>query len=409
MRHRASCTAVLLTLTACSAGDDAGTSGVQVRDTVVEHRGDTVSVRIVENPAAPVDVALWRVAPEPMLDLGGEGAPEDASLFRVAGAVRLGDGRVVVADGGSTSLKVFAADGALLQSVGGPGSGPGEFRSLQFFGRLAQDSLVVFDLGLGRLSVFTADGVLAREARIGAAAGSPRSSVRGVFADGSLLSAGFIDLGGRVPDGLERHVAALYHLDAGGMLLDSIGATPGSEGWYTAFDGGFGFRVPPFARSSDMIAAGDRLYIADTGVAEVRVEAPDGTPRMRVRWSASPAAVDADRIAAAREHAQEEARDEGDRRAVAEMFETMPMPATVPALSRVRVDAAGRIWVRDWTAPWAEPANVRWRIFAADGALVATADLPAAFVPTDIGEAYVLGTWRDALDVEHVRLYGLER
>ena len=38
-----------------------------------------------------------------------------------------------------------------------------------------------------------------------------------------------------------------------------------------------------------------------------------------------------------------------------------------------------------------------------------TVTMPARFRPMDIGREFVLGLWRDADDVEHVRLYRLDR
>jgi hypothetical protein len=35
--------------------------------------------------------------------------------------------------------------------------------------------------------------------------------------------------------------------------------------------------------------------------------------------------------------------------------------------------------------------------------------LPSTLGVTEIGEDYVLGTWRDEMDVEYVRMYSLDR
>jgi hypothetical protein len=138
------------------------------------------------------------------------------ALFRVAGAVRLADGRIVVADGVSSSLKVFDAHGSLQRTLGGAGEGPGEFRGLNLFTRLRSDSLIVFDFQLGRLTIFDPTFAVAREVRIGAAANSPRANIIGVFADASMIGRGFVDLGGRSPSGLERHASVVYHIASDG-------------------------------------------------------------------------------------------------------------------------------------------------------------------------------------------------
>jgi hypothetical protein len=151
----------------CSAGGD-GAGGVIVRDTTISHAGRDVTVRIVENPADPPSLEQWAIGAEPLVDLGGEDVPEEEALFRVESAYRLRDGRIIVADGGSTSLKVFDETGMMLRTIGRSGDGPGEFRGINQFERLSGDSLAVWDFAQARLTVFDADGNLGREVRIGA-------------------------------------------------------------------------------------------------------------------------------------------------------------------------------------------------------------------------------------------------
>ncbi|HEX2168146.1 MAG TPA: hypothetical protein VHG09_13010, partial [Longimicrobiales bacterium] len=258
--------AAILLVAGCAA--DGEPELVTTRDTVITHEGADVTVQVVENEVVPDDLPTWSVDSTPALDLGGLGGSEEVVLFRVTGAYRLSDGRVVVADGGSSELKVFDDEGALTGTIGGPGEGPGEFRRLSYVGLLPGDSVVVWDMGQARLTVFGPDGVRARDFHIGATPESPRSSVSGVFADGSMLSRGFIDLGGRVPDGLERHRSAVLHLTPAGMLADSIGIIPTGETYFRAFEGGFSFYTPPFARTTEVVASGDRVHVADSDRAE---------------------------------------------------------------------------------------------------------------------------------------------
>jgi hypothetical protein len=48
-------------------------------------------------------------------------------------------------------------------------------------------------------------------------------------------------------------------------------------------------------------------------------------------------------------------------------------------------------------------------VFDPDGSMIARLSMPGGFLPTQIGDDFVLGITRDELDVEHVRLYGLHR
>lgn len=102
-------------LAACGAGDRAA-SGAAVRD--------SAGVTIVES-AAPRwrEGEGWRVVPEPAVEIGAVEGEEAYQLHRVAGALRLGDGRIVVANGGTSELRYYGPDGRHRHTAGGEGEG----------------------------------------------------------------------------------------------------------------------------------------------------------------------------------------------------------------------------------------------------------------------------------------------
>ena len=69
------------------------------------------------------------------------------------------------------------------------------------------------------------------------------------------------------------------------------------------------------------------------------------------------------------------------------------------------MDAKGNLWVQEYeTRDESEP---QWSVFDTEGVLQGTLSVPTGVTLTDIGDDYVLGHWRDDLDVEHVRMYAL--
>ncbi|HUP52204.1 MAG TPA: 6-bladed beta-propeller [Longimicrobiales bacterium] len=74
----------------------------------------------------------------------------------------------------------------------------------------------------------------------------------------------------------------------------------------------------------------------------------------------------------------------------------------------VRVTREGHLWVAARKVPL-PGESVAWRIHDLSGRLVATLTTPPGFAVHDIGPDWVLGEWRDELDVEFVRLYALQR
>ena len=123
---------------------------------------DSSGVRIVVNEEAAWGAGSgWRLGDAPALEIGEPFGDSATALFRVVGAVRLGNGRVVIADGGSLELRYFVPDGAYLGKAGGKGGGPGEFAAM-LLASLRGDTIVVYDYEAARLNMFDGDGQYVR-------------------------------------------------------------------------------------------------------------------------------------------------------------------------------------------------------------------------------------------------------
>lgn len=120
---------------------------------------DSAGIRITENPRPPEGSRLpWRIGPEPALSIGRLEGEEPYMLHEVGSIARLADGRIVVANRGSSEVRVFDASGGHLVSWGGQGEGPGEFLSLTRVAPWPGDSIVAwYSPGLG-ISVFDSEG-----------------------------------------------------------------------------------------------------------------------------------------------------------------------------------------------------------------------------------------------------------
>src|SRR5690625_4203127 len=136
--------ALLLTLTLAGCAADAPRANLATER-------DSAGIRIVENAEPrPGTVPEWTIDDEPLLEIGVLDGDPAEQFFRVAGTLRLSDGRVVVADGGSGEVRVFDAEGRHLATGGGQGDGPGEFRNLSRLYRLPGDTILAWDAGLRR-------------------------------------------------------------------------------------------------------------------------------------------------------------------------------------------------------------------------------------------------------------------
>jgi hypothetical protein len=82
----------------------------------------------------------------------------------------------------------------------------------------------------------------------------------------------------------------------------------------------------------------------------------------------------------------------------------MELPDHKAHYSRVEIARDGSVWVQLDEYPSTSP---RWLVFGADGRHRGTVTLEGPFVIRDIGPDYVLGVYRDATEVEFVRMYRL--
>ena len=204
-----------------------------------------------------------RIDSIPLLTIGDD--PEDP-LYRVIGAVLVGD-TLIVAQASSMTLRFYdRRTGELLRSVGGPGEGPGEYEGLSSLQRVG-DRLYTFDRQAYRMTVLDLSGTLVRTVSIEPWGVYNFPDLAGVFPDGSLLvSARFWDWANTAKSPMiRRDVMVLGRYDANGVFLDSLGTYLGGE-YYVAPYGNGGERIRgglSFVRWSRAGMVGDGYYILD--------------------------------------------------------------------------------------------------------------------------------------------------
>lgn len=109
-----------------------------------------------------------------------------------------------------------------------------------------------------------------------------------------------------------------------------------------------------------------------------------------------------------REQQRSGAKDDATRTQIERALAEVEFPATLPPYDRMLVDAEDHLWVQDYLLPGHEGPTT-WSVFDPEGRLLGVVELPARFQPRQIGRDFVLGVWRDELDVSYVRLYELQR
>jgi hypothetical protein len=397
---RAAGIGLLPALAAC--GGDARAAGPVVRD--------SAGVRIVENSApAWKEGEGWRLAAEPALDIGMLDGPAQYQFGRVTGAVRLGDGTVVVGDDQSKDLRFFDRTGRHVRTVGREGGGPGEFKAVGSLAALG-DSLVVGDYNNRRVSVFGPDGRLVRAVPLDAGGSRDFTFPVGYLGDGSVLlsSGGVFD--GNARTGVSRDSVTYLRLAPAGGAPRRLGRFVGSEMFVQS--GGGAVMVGPraFGRSAEISVVPDGFFYGSSDTYQIgRYDASGRLLRLVRRPQATRAVTPADieRYRESRLKQAAEARGGRFRQMQEKSLAAMSYPETMPAHGRIQADRAGNLWVSDFQVTPEDPG--KWTVFDPEGRMLGTVSTPARFRVFEIGEDYVLGVWKDELDVDHVRLFALEK
>jgi hypothetical protein len=377
---------------------------------------------IAPDQAATTDIARWSVDPQPLVLIGGNSPLPGHELFEVVGATRLSDGRIVIANSGSSEIRIFAPDGTLLTTAGGRGSGPGELRSMWGMARLDGDTLLVSSLSPG-LTRYTGDGQFIQQRpipyeRVVVPCMSFESGI-GLLPDGSLLliyeTMRLVREGtdeSRCPvvptDGLFRGDGLVARFDLASHALDTLAVLPGTER-----DGG---NWRPYGR--ELLAAGgsNHIVVGESGSDSLLVFAPDG-PALGVLPVPFDRRVVPD---SAKTQTEEVVRTRSGRT----LRWDLHYPDLYPYFARLLVDEDDLVWVMAYPVStraissyvffnqgvgWVPTGGAFWRVLDADGRVRAELTTPEGVFPLEIGHDYILSVQRDSLRVESVGLYRLRR
>lgn len=358
----ATCALALLAAGACDRPAD---DEFLVRDSA------GVSIAMSRSPAWGLEAA-WRLTAPSATIRGADGSP--FPLNRVTDAHRFPDGRILILDGGASELRFHDATGRHLRTVGGPGRGPGEYRSLDGVA-VIDDSLWIYDQALGRVSVLDPDGRYVRSLRL-EPTGDPRRPLRfyrlaGSLDGGLVLMSRALPASG--PPSVRPAVENLVY-SRRGLLVDSIALASRGDGRER--------RDPPLppepglARPAAGALANGLLYHSDPGTLQVAVYDHHSGLRRIIR------------------------------------AETTSLPELKPAYShRVVVSERGRVWIQKYTRSRSRgPAD--WLVFDSDGRWLGVVESPrhediTSFEIHQVGPWGALAVWRDRNDVERAGVWGV--
>lgn len=372
--------------------------------------GDASTVELVD-AASPLwrHTEGWRLSAGPILRIG---SVENSSfqLDRVAGSIRLEDGRIVVADAGAASLWFFGPEGRYLGKSGRRGRGPGEFYGIGGLGRLAGDSVLVWDRGSTRASIFDTAGRFVRSVQPTGLNALP--SFVGALENGEfLVTGGSSRAQMKGPSGSEqRDTVVLLRFDRDGRLRDTVGRFAGPEMYLDISHGLVTREGVIFGRNTSFAVGRDRVFAAETGHYEIVESDLSGSTVRKIRRNVEPQRASPDDVQQYRKFLLDRnlAGTPGAfRMSAARRVHALPHRNTLPVLDAMKVDVDGNLWVEHFRAPGSRSGE--WDVFSPGGKWLGTVQTPEGFQITEIGRDYVLGVAISDLEVEEVRLYQLIR
>lgn len=397
MRTHIIAAVVVASAVACEPdAQPSGQPGVQQRD--------SAGINIVEN-ARPQDGSRlgWLVGRQPEVSIGLLEGNDPYMLFAVTDATILSGGRIVIVNRGTRELRVFDAEGTYLETWGGEGEGPGEFRDVMHIEPLPDDSVIVWGWLDPAMTVFDPAGVFVRTVRSDRTVSDLPThylAPQAARPDGSILvsqNATFV----------EDVVIEIW--DADGNLRESLGSHEAREP--TTLVGNTHYTTT-FGRTLTMEPWGDLIVLSPTDRYEFKAFAEDGTlarivRRDHVRRVPTDAHLQAyiqtrvDRIPSEMVDLKTQRRSE---------YQAVPVAEHLPAYTSVMSDALDHLWAEEYEAPGEEVDGVLWTVFDPGGRVLGFVETPAGLEIYEIGADYILGKTEDEeFGVESVQVWRLER
>jgi hypothetical protein len=367
--------------------------------------------RLPEDEAASVTIDTTGstsivITREPEVRIGARDGPDGDALHLVSGALRLGDGRIVIANRGTSELRFYDAAGKEISRVGRAGEGPGEFGILRTLSRMHGDTLAVWDSRLRRLTYIGPDGRILETVHPDIETRTSTSSVTGVARAwaapvGTIImleDTELLDSHGE--DGPTRDTAAILIHERTGEQRVRIGPLPGVE-WLRRPGAGM---VRPFGHLFLLALGRDYFYTGSGKPGRIDRYDYDGARLASLRIPLEPVPVsDADYTAVVDSFLLRLAEDSRPR--ARDYLHSFARPVARPVYSALFVDGLDRLWIRIHHPPWGQFQD--WWVVDGEARAAARVRLPRDVTVLDASDDEVILIVRDALGVEQVHVHRL--
>jgi hypothetical protein len=393
---------------------------------------DSAGIRVVSISGSVDSLPEWSLSERPITEIRSNAEPFIGQVGEVA---FLGEQQLLVADNQTAELRVFGADGQVVQVLGGKGDGPGEFQRITQLSVTPDNAVHAYDLVHSRISSFDQRGSLIATIPMPRGFAGPRTYVEDAWA---LDSDRFLRVGKRNPEETGDPTGPVRLL-----VRDGVIDVTSSEGTSLAspieIGGGsliIGERLvgPGPVSNRPFVAANSNRVLSGSGrTYELLLRDTDLRPLMVIRWTgwAQPMTSSLAGALQGRMKASVESLRsldppvpppviEGELRIVDINFRPEVLPDTLPALGFAMLDEDGRIWVARYQPPddggvarsgpesdWRQEDV--WHLLDPDGKPVARVRLPPQTRLLAVRRDRVVVVTRDDLDAQTIRVLALNQ
>lgn len=358
---------------------------------------DSASVTIVESvsPAWESDDG-WKVAESPVFRLGDN----DSIWFHGIRDTKMWPDRTIaIAERSSQQIRLFDLNQREMESLGGMGDGPGEFRYLRSLSFLGKDTLIAFDNGI-KAVLYSPELALARTVRLPPASNDLYVLGEDLFV--RLLS-GSVSGSARTGQVL-REPGLLVRLTSGDAATDTMAILPGDEEVYLLLDEMTPVSTAPLFGRQEHVAVGPEGLIVGDGVdLGYRVVDRNGLLTRIVR------VLDYNLDLTAAEIRRERTARRSPNPELQHLADALPVAERRPAYDRLLVDDLGHVWAREYLGVSRRDASAQWEVFDPLGRWLGPVTTPADLDVRQIGERAVLGVSQDQQGRETVEVWQLRR
>ena len=292
---------------------------------------------------------------EPTLVIGADDTREGHALYGATVAAMSADGRLVVANTGTSEVRVFSTDGDLLHSFSRQGQGPGEHGFISGLW-LAEDTVIVFD-GLGqKVSYWSLDGELRGEVRLS----GERHDLVGRLENGQFVSTTAdphvsFAVGTSLEDSLS---VALVDPHTGSS--QPVARVPLQTRFAATLPDGRTIYTPlPLQPRLSIATGSNTIFLGYPSEPTVDQYAAGGTKLQTVSLPLSRAPLTPELRRAWQSSIEEGVSDE-EKPFMARYLESLPYPDLMPAFDRLMVGGPDRLWVRHFAVPGQD--SVTWSL-----------------------------------------------